>query len=929
MSDATILVVDDDPEILAFYQKIFSAGKGREFDILGASDEKRQTELGCLTFSDPKKLLEYYGRAMAAGDRSPLCVVDMRMPIMNGLATALGLREMDPEINIVVCTAFSDVPVDEIRSKLRDGVFFVRKPFVADEFSMLVRSLVGHWNTRQEFTRAQAELAAQCEKLGQILEATRVGTWDWDIASNRLMFDARWAEIVGYDLAELEASEQNAWRRLCHPDDFERSNRMLEEVLSGESEYYDCECRMLHKGGSWIWVHNRGKVTARSADGKPLRMSGTHADITQRMRNMNALNERTALLSSLLESIPDLVFMKDARGAYLNCNAAFQEFVGRSREQVVGLTDYELFPRAVADEFRKNDRIMLEQDTARRNEEWIDYPDGRRVLLETLKAPIHSSAGECMGVIGVSRDITQRKEQEEEIHRARVAADEANKAKSAFLAIMSHEIRTPLNGIIGATELLAATELSEKQAEFVAMTHTSGNSLLSTINDILDYSKIESSQVELESTEFQLDQLVESVIDVVAPAARKRGIDIAYIPDSPAPAQVRGDPTRLRQVLTNLAGNAVKFTEKGWVEINVQGLPDGRLRFSVKDTGIGIPPERIPDLFNPFTQADVSTSRKYGGTGLGLAISKNLVGLMGGELTVKSRVGEGAEFSFDIPLPACPITGDASPSVAGADLAGKRVLVAGQPEINRRLILHALEAAGARVIFADTRETAIGVLGGDAGIDLLLLSQSLCEASSGQQDVSGFSSAAGGRKLPVILLAEDLQKADAALFAGVLLKPLKSGSLLPACSRAISPENDPSSGKRPAPQHVEPLRLNVLLVEDNRFNRIVAENFLSSLGVSRLSLAHDGLEALEILRHSAFDLVFMDCQMPQMDGYQATRSIRELEASGDLAGHRTIVGLSAAAIRGDRERALEAGMDDYLTKPLRKQELSECIARWT
>lgn len=676
MSESTILVVDDDPEILTFYQKIFAGSRQRDFDILDSSPASHGNDLACLTFSDPEKLLEYYRGAAESGARHPLCIVDMRMPTMNGLAVALGLRELDPEINIVISTAFSDVPVGEIRSKLREGVFFVRKPFVAEEFSLLIHSLVGHWNVQQELSRTQADLAAQCDKISQVLEATRVGTWDWDISAGKLEFSDRWAEMVGYTRGELESFGLSPWRRLCHPDDLVRSNGILEKVFAREVAYYDCECRLFHKSGNLIWVRDRGKVTAWSPGGKPLRMSGTHSD------------------------------------------------------------------------------------------------------------------------------ITQRKQEEEELQRAKHAADEASKAKSAFLAIMSHEIRTPLNGIIGATELLGATELTEEQAEFVEMTLTSGHALLSTINDILDYSKIESAQVELENTEFRLDQLVAGVIDVVTPAARKQGIDLAYLPDSTAPASVRGDPTRLRQVLTNLAGNAVKFTEKGRVDISVASRPGGRIQFCVSDTGIGIPADRIGDLFSPFTQADVSTSRKYGGTGLGLAISKNLVNLMGGELVVRSCPGEGSKFSFEIPL---------GPS-------------------------------------------------GNAGT------------------------------------GDD------------------------ADQRIAPPEKPP---------HAKPLELHVLLVEDNHLNKVIAENFLHSLGISRLSFAQDGLEALESLRQSTFDLIFMDCQMPRMDGYQATRSIRELEKSGELAGRRTIVGLSAAAIRGDRERAMEAGMDDYLTKPLRKQELADCIRRWT
>jgi PAS domain S-box-containing protein len=297
MQNNTILIVDDDPGILEFYRKIFSASSDPEFEILGPPDAASGPGLKCLTFSNPLEVLKEYERALEAGARYPLCIMDMRMPVLNGLAAAVRLRELDPEIQIVICTAFSDVPLDEIRSRLLNEVFFVRKPFVAGEFSLLIHSLVGQWNTQQELKRTQADLAAQCEKLGLVLEATRVGTWDWNIPGGQVEFNGRWAEIVGYELRELEPTDIGTWTRLCHPDDLARSERILEKVFSGERAYYDCECRMLHKNGSWVWVWDRGKVTEWSPDGKPLRMLGTHADITEKRQTLEIKSRLVSMAS--------------------------------------------------------------------------------------------------------------------------------------------------------------------------------------------------------------------------------------------------------------------------------------------------------------------------------------------------------------------------------------------------------------------------------------------------------------------------------------------------------------------------------------------------------------------------------------------------------------------------------------------------------
>lgn len=297
MTDRTILIVDDDPEILAFYRKIFTGSDGGDFEILGSPVSGPRHVLNCRTFLDPQELLHEYERSAEAGELHPLCILDMRMPILNGLATAVRMREIDPQIGIVICAAFSDVSLDEIRTKLHNDVFFVRKPFVPEEFLLLIHSLVGLWNTRQELKRTQNDLTIQCERLGMVLEGTRVGIWDWQIPSGHLEINERWAEIAGYKLEELEPVDIGTWIRLCHPDDLAKSNRMLEKVFSGELAHYDCECRMRHKNGTWVWVWDRGKVTEWSPEGKPLRMSGTHSDITEKRQAMRMKDRLIAMAS--------------------------------------------------------------------------------------------------------------------------------------------------------------------------------------------------------------------------------------------------------------------------------------------------------------------------------------------------------------------------------------------------------------------------------------------------------------------------------------------------------------------------------------------------------------------------------------------------------------------------------------------------------
>jgi len=419
MSNGTILVVDDDPEILDFYRKIFSAPQDAEFDVLGPGESAAAAELECLTFSDPLELIGHYATRLKSGEKLPLCIIDMRMPLMNGLTTALRIRELDPAINIVICTAFSDTSPDELRARLQGGVFFVRKPFVVEEFLLLVHSLVENWNARRDLELTRAQLATQCEKLAQVLEGTRAGTWDWDIPGGAVEINERWAEIVGYSLSEIEPVDINTWTRLCHPGDLVHSGLLLEDVFSRKTPYYDCECRMRHKDGTWVWVRDRGKVTEWSPDGKPLRMAGTHSDITTAKRHQEELAESEKRLQNIIDSASEYIWELDRDGTFTYVSPRAAHVLGRPIAQILGHKLFDLLPdeeRAVLPGFFKQQAEKMEPFEDLRHR--VLLPDGSVALQKITGQPVVGNDGKLQGFVGMAMDVT-----EEEKARAQQAHD--------------------------------------------------------------------------------------------------------------------------------------------------------------------------------------------------------------------------------------------------------------------------------------------------------------------------------------------------------------------------------------------------------------------------------------------------------------------------------------------------------------------------
>ena len=506
---------------------------------------------------------------------------------------------------------------------------------------------------------------------------------------------------------------------------------------------------------------------------------------------------------------------------------------------------------------------------------------------------------------------------------ARHRAEASSEAKSRFLATVSHEVRTPLNGILGLAHLLADTALDREQLAYVEAVRTSGATLAALIDEILDFSRIEAGKLELAAERFDLAALVEGVVELLAPRAQDKGLEIAARLSPDLPATVIGDPVRLRQVLTNLAGNAVKFTAKGGVGVSVDGLPDGRIRFAVADTGPGVRPDRRAAIFEEFEQADGSTTRQHGGTGLGLAISRRIVALMGGDLALEDRPGGGSVFGFTAALPAA---GGARPGPR-PDLRGRTVLIAAASPFQAPALAAELDAYGAQVVVADRVDRALTWLRGSNVPSLLVVDCALGEPAA--ERLAEAARKAGVARSFLLFSPFERRAFGQKLVAGYegwLVKPVRSATL---AARLTGRDSLPAATPRRSEARAGARGLRVLLAEDNEINTLVAMNFLGRLG-AQVVHASDGGSALALARAAlnrdipAFDVVLMDVSMPVLDGLEVTRRLRQAEAQAEAPAVR-IVALTAHAFAEDLARCREAGMDAVITKPLDLAKLEAAV----
>ena len=794
-------------------------------------------------------------------------------------------------------------------------------------------------------------------RLEEAQEIARIGAWTWDLTAGVIIGSEQIDRLFEVDTT-TEAWTLERFVEKVHPDDRDRVRELVAGSLA-DGGVLDFTVQVL-VGEEWRWARSRGVL---QPDPHRPRMVGTLQDVTETKQAEIALADQAAqntlmqtvstaandaeTLDSLLRQARDLVLLHDdwarARAFTVDAEGVLQPLYVDAQ----GAAEDEADPTTARAEL-----ALAREVLAARKARWdearltIAFPvlvldEVRAVLIITSAPPLyrHAMIEQMVGHVAEQMArVAWREQVHQELAEARDQAMDASRQKSEFLATMSHEIRTPLNGVIGLNDLLLRTTLTGEQQRLAAGVQVASRALLGVINDILDFSKIEAGRLELEVLDFEVRPVLDQVVGVLAAQARAKGVELTLSCAAEVPRVLAGDPTRLAQVLTNLVSNAVKFTDQGRVDVEAGARPaaDGgaTLVVSVTDTGIGVPPEKVAGLFDPFTQADASTTRVYGGTGLGLAISHEIVQALGGTLGHHPNPAGGAVFTAEIPLalPDGDVV-DAADEQARSLLGGRRVLVVDDNPANRMILVEQLGWWGLEVDVA-------------ASVDEALAAVARNDLEAGEQRVAAYAAVLLDMAMPerdgldlartlradrahgstVLLMLTSMTQLSSAEVRGAglddcLVKPVPSGvlrsTLVELLAGAATVEVSVAAARRPH---------RVLVVEDNPVNQMVASGLLEHLGYDHATV-DDGRAAVEAVARGGWDAVLMDVQMPVLDGYAATREIRAAEAA-DGAPRLPVIAMTAAAVEGERERCAAAGMDDYLTKPVDPAALAETLARW-
>ena len=839
--------------------------------------------------------------------------------------------------------------------------------------------------------RSERELRESEERFRKIFAEGPLGMAVVELDYRFSKVNARLCQMVGYPEEELMTL---TFPDITHPEDIDADTKLAQQLFAGEIPYYTLEKRYIKKDGEilWIWLT---ACMIRDEAGQPLYSLAIIEDISDRKQYEAALEKERQQLRQIIANAPVAIAMFDREMRYLAySNKWLADYNLLQEQSIVGRSHYQLFPY-LSEKWKDIQRRALAGENISNPEDIFEREDGSKFYLRWAIDPWYGTDGQVGGIIMVTDRI-------DELVQAREAALENVRMKSEFLANMSHEIRTPMNGVLGMAGLLVETELNGEQRDFVETIQISAENLLAIINDILDFSKLEAGEMELEILDFDPNSCLEDVADLLASEAHKKEVELASWISPLVPRKLQGDAGRLRQILMNLVGNALKFTESG--EVTIQALLQSQtseevvLLFCVTDTGIGIASEKQSKLFESFSQVDSSTTRKYGGTGLGLAICKQLAELMGGEIGVASQGSfypkqplatpvfipdfnpqqdldsednsgdkDGSQFTI-LKSPFSLTTGSTfwftakfayaaeeatdyySPlgALPLASLRGRRLLVVDDNDTNRKIVRYQARTWGMAVDEATDGSQALDKLAAAArsgnAYDVAVVDMHMPQMD-GETFGQLVNANAELNGTPLIMmtsvnLRDGAERMRSAGFAIYLMKPFKEGRLRESIAKVLRDleanklrvTNDSALKQEPdrslPPKRQAHSHLKILVVEDNTVNQKVVKNQLKRLGYSA-AIAGNGKEALEMLAAVDYDLVFMDCQMPVLDGYNATRKLREREDQAGNQEHTAVIAMTAHAMKGDREKCLAAGMDDYLSKPVGIELLASAIARWS
>ncbi|WP_298996592.1 response regulator [uncultured Desulfovibrio sp.] len=803
--------------------------------------------------------------------------------------------------------------------------------------------LVAHKN---EILAALKNVKRSQTQLVDMAESLSVGVFQlccFEDGSRLFTFTSqRMCELLGITVDEIITSPESLWRNV-DPQDAAMArtglNNVLTRMFAGQ-EHEQTEVQLRAVVGGYDCYLNFCSHYKLLPDGI-VQLTAYIEDVSEKRRAALALAEQERMLRVIIDNLPCMVTLKDAEGRYLMGNRFFENVYALKTENILGKTQEEIFLGETARENMENNLCAGGNCTTQTFEFIHVFADGSEHLLRTTEIPLMDSSNRMTGVVSLSLDITEQHAAASYLEHAKLIAEEANKAKSEFLARMSHEIRTPIHAILGLAHLALHSDITDKQREYVSDIQLSGNILLRIIDDILDFSKIEAGKMVIDEVNFNLTELIDRIYSVISVKADECDLEIIFDIDATIPHNLMGDPLRLSQVLINYATNAIKFTEKGHVLLSVKEVERRvdriLLRFAVTDTGIGLDESQSSDLFNAFTQADGSISRNYGGTGLGLAICKRLAELMGGEVGVNSVPGQGSSFWFTAWVglgeqEACLID-----DVLMQDLQHLRCLVVSENSETKRTLTSCLESFFCRVVTVTTGAEALDALDKTDSDDPFLFV--LLDSKKSDTECVAVAKRIrqkATRDAFVVLLVTGYNNEGISLEAKnvgvntVLAKPVNSSTLfdtvMEALGKRVSDKKSDVSNRGARLKGLPKIYdARILLVEDNEINQKVALEILGQAGLI-VQVASNGFEAIEAVKNSDFDAVLMDIQMSGLDGLCTARRIRELNKPG--VADLPIIAMTAHAMAGDRERSLNAGMNDHLSKPIRPDKLLATLVRW-